>query len=100
MIAIVYLNKEPFYCFDIKNYCEGSKITVIHEKWGKLTVTQQTERNNNLHLNCETLLAIDRNDIVFNTNYKKMGDNVKPVWVENDHGKQITFLINGGEYEN
>lgn len=45
----------------------------------------------NFHMNL--IHIIEPRDISFHPLYKKMGENVKPVWFENNHGRQITFLI-------
>lgn len=111
MTATIYINKEPLFCFvidnDFMNYLENyNKPQIIINNIVFLVLKI---KNNNIF--CKTLENInkkyekiyigfnwsmynfDKFDICNNPSYPKMADNVKPIWVGNDCGKQITFLI-------
>jgi len=97
MIAIYYVDEEPFFCEEISE--KGIQILLkpninqgilegclLFEIIGKI-------KNEKLYVFCGLLSdqGKEKHDIS-NFHYKKTADNVKPIWIENDHGRQIGFL--------
>jgi hypothetical protein len=96
MIAIIYLNNKPFYCFQIENFNENILIEKIYLFTRfSVIIKKQIIRQSIIHLDCEVAPPrnIDKNDIAFRSEYKKMGDIVEPIWLCNDQGEELTFLI-------
>lgn len=110
MIAIIYVNKKPFLCFKnnryIKYIIHCSQLIYCNIIFN---IRHSIKRKNIYHLSCEitnklnfsNYFILGMNTEFYNekkysikNNYKKTPGNIKPIWVKNDYGKQITFLIN------
>jgi hypothetical protein len=115
VIIIIYLKYEPYLCFSFKNFdfkfflssCKQfcyCNIFFTIEFWN----TNIYDKNS-IDVHCkidsqcqEKFFSIGMNtynfnfdnfDISNNPNYPLTPGKITPVWVKNDHGKQITFLI-------
>jgi len=98
MIAIYYIDEKPFFCEEIQE--KGIQALsspdvnqgilercLLFEIIGKI-------KKEKLYIFCGLLpyQGKEKCDIK-NSRYTKITKNIKPVWLENDHGKQITFFI-------
>lgn len=94
MIAIIHVDDEPLYCFEIKNLYETDNISAIIEKWGKIRVLEQIIKNGKIYLNCK-IEKIEKDFFLIENNpdYPITPGKITPIWFKNNCGKQITFLI-------
>ena len=102
MTAIIYLKNKPFYCgnFNVNKICyynEPILFTIINIENLALMIMQIKKVNYVYHLYCvyHASLKPKTNNKKIWEYYKKTPGNIKPIWVENDHGKQISFLLEG-----
>jgi hypothetical protein len=106
MIAIIYLDKpdDPFYCFNIpcNHPITWKSEQIIIENIPFLVEDKIKDHRNHIRILCnhteiEKLnkhtanYDFDRFDI--SHHYKRTPGKIKPIWVVNNYGKQINFLI-------
>ena len=97
MTAIYYLDDEPFFCEELT--IKGANC-LMNERCSKVLLEQSMFfKKAAHHLNSDRIhifldyLYTGEDGFDISHYCKKMADNMKPVWFENDHGKQITFSI-------
>ena len=97
MTAIYYLNDEPFFCEELT--INGVNLLMQERCTNVLLEQSMFFKKLAYHLNSDRIhifldyLHTGEDFFDISHYYKKMADNIKPIWFENDHGKQITFLI-------
>jgi len=111
MTTIIYVDNKPFVCFDFilfdfKLYKQIVYCNIIFN----VKFYDTDMRNNNIkkvwcaigkEINTDCIFIgansanfdLDKFDICNNPAYSITPGKITPVWFENDHGKQITFLI-------
>lgn len=82
MISIIYVNHKPLLCFDKTPVQALLFIKEISIK-----------KYNAVHYDCILKNKLEQHDISNYKPWKKTSGKIKPIWFENDCGKQITFLI-------
>jgi len=97
MTAIYYIDKKPFFCeeltvkgVDLLMNEKCTKVLLEHSVFFKKVYCYLN--SNRIHIFLDYLYTgEDFFDI--SHYYKKIADNIEPIWIENDHGRQIGFLI-------
>lgn len=101
MIIKYYIGIADFFCEKITQH--GAKLLlndictrVILEQNLHLKITKKIIVDKNyLHIYCEMLpqKTDEKFNICNNPGYPVMGKNVRPIYIENNNGRQINFMI-------